>query len=120
MVTDTTKYVLLAANNSLQSVVHVHEKIIFSKVVSEYVKIKLMEYLWSPLIVILNTVKSMMVVLVCRFYYVCKYKASQGTAKLGLTAPRNYQEYTHGRFLGLIRLGPRLSYRILCGLLFSF
>ena len=29
VVADTTKYVLLAANNSLESVVHVHEKIIF-------------------------------------------------------------------------------------------
>ena len=99
MVADTTKYVLLAAKNSLQSVVHIHEKkIFFSKVVSEYVKIKLIEYFRSPLIVILNTVKSMMAVLVRRFYYICKYKASQGTAKLGLMAPRNYQEYIHGRF----------------------
>ena len=39
MVTDTTKYVLLAANNSLQSVVHVHEKIIFG---SKYEKMQLM------------------------------------------------------------------------------
>ena len=78
MVTDTTKYVLLAANNSLQSVVHVHEKIIFG---SKYEKIQLMEYFRSPLIVMLNMVKIMLAVLVHRFYDLCKYMASLGTAK---------------------------------------
>ena len=38
MVADTTKYVLLAANNSLQLVVHVHEKNIFKKLCSKYEK----------------------------------------------------------------------------------
>ena len=82
MVADTTKYVLLAANNSLQSVVHVHEK---KKLCSKYEKINLMGYFRSPLIVMLNTVKSMIAVLVRRFYDVCKYKASLGTAKRSLS-----------------------------------
>ena len=81
MVADTTKYVLLAANNSLQSVVHVHEKIIFQKLCSTYEKLQLMGYFRSPLIVVLNTVKIMLAVLIRRFYNVCKYMASLGTAK---------------------------------------
>ena len=40
-----------------------------------------MGYFRSPLTVMLNTVKIMLVVLVRRFYDVCKYMASQGTAK---------------------------------------
>ena len=81
MVADTTKYVLYAANNSLQSVVHVREKIIFEKLCSIYEKMQLMGYFWSPLIVMLNMVKIMLAVLVYRFYDVCKYVASLGTAK---------------------------------------
>ena len=46
-----------------------------------YEKIKLMGYFRSPLIVMLNTAKNMVAVLVRRFYDVCKYKASLGTAK---------------------------------------
>ena len=41
-----------------------------------------MGYFRSPLIVVLNTVKIMMAVLVRRFYDICKYMASLGTAKL--------------------------------------
>ena len=78
MVADTTKYVLLAANNSLQSVAHIQEKI---KLCSKYEKIQLMGYFWSPLIVMLNMVKIMLAVLIRRFYDVCKYMASLGTAK---------------------------------------
>ena len=41
-----------------------------------------MGYFWSPLIVMLNTVKIMLAVFVCRFYNICKYMASlHGTAK---------------------------------------
>ena len=40
-----------------------------------------MGYFRSPLIVVLNTVKIMLAVLVRRFYDVCKYMASLGTAK---------------------------------------
>ena len=42
---------------------------------------QLMGYFRSPLIVMLNTVKIMLAVLVFRFYDVCKYVASLGTAK---------------------------------------
>ena len=59
---------VLAANNSRHSVVHVHEKILFeSCVLNNYEKIQLMGYFRSPLIVMLNTVKIMMAVLVRRF-----------------------------------------------------
>ena len=62
-----------------------------------------MGYFWSPLIVMLNTMKCMMAVLVCRFYDICKYKASLGTAKRSRwTALRNY------RFR--VRLGPGLTF----------
>ena len=81
MVADTTKYAVLMTISSLQSVVEVHQKIVFYKLRSKYEKIQLMGYFWSPLIVLLNTAKIMMAVLVRRFYDVCKYKASLGTAK---------------------------------------
>ena len=89
MVADTTKYVPLAANNSLQSVVHVHEEIVFLKLCSKYEKIQLMGYFRSPLIIMVNTVKCMMAVLVRRFYDVCKYKAFWGqlSDQVGLMAP---------------------------------
>ena len=56
-------------------------KVFFLKLCSKYEKIQLIGYFRSPLIVLLNTVKSMMAVLVRRFYDVCKYKASLGIAK---------------------------------------
>ena len=78
------------------------------KLYSKYEKIQLMGYFRSPLIVMLNTVKSMMAVLVRRFYDVCKYKASakrsswtHGTAKLSGV-------YTHAR--SRVRLGPMLTF----------
>ena len=58
-----------------------YEKIIFEKLCSKYEIIQLMGYFRSPLIVLLNMVKSMIAVLVRRFYDVCRYKASLGTAK---------------------------------------
>ena len=56
-------------------------KFYFKKLCSKYEKIQLMGYFRSPLIVVLNTVKIMLAVLVRRFYDVCKYMASLGTAK---------------------------------------
>ena len=79
MVADTTKYAVLATNNSLQSVRYM--RIFFLKLCSKYEKIQLTGYFRSPLIVMLNTAKIMMAVLVRRFYDVCKYKASLGTAR---------------------------------------
>ena len=48
------------------------------KLCSKYEK---MGYFWSPLIVMLNTVKIMLAVLVRCFYDIFKYMASLGTAK---------------------------------------
>ena len=82
-------------------------KLFFLKLYSKYEKIQLMGYFWSPLIVMLNTVKSMMAVLVSRSYDVYKCKASLGTAKRS-RAPRNYWGYIHARFR--VRLGPGLTF----------
>ena len=85
---DTTKYVLLgvAANNSLRSVVHVHEK------KSRVLNMRKYKYFRSPLIVVLNTVKNMMVVLVRRFttFASIRHPWGQLSDQVGLTAPRNY------------------------------
>ena len=68
---DTTEYVynLLAANNSLQSVVHIHEKL---KLCSKYEKIQLMG-IFSHFTSNTEHDGSMVAVLVRHFYDVCKY-----------------------------------------------
>ena len=81
MVADTTKYVLLAANNSLQSVVHVREKSNFKKLCSKYEKIQSTGIFAVTFGSHAEHSESMMAVLVRRFYDVSKYKISLQTAK---------------------------------------
>ena len=56
-------------------------KFFFLKLCSKYEKIQLTGYFRSPLIVMLNMAKIMMAVLIRRFYDVCKYNVSLGTAR---------------------------------------
>jgi len=84
------------------------------KLCSKYEKIQLMGHFRSPLIVILNIVKSTMVVLICRLYDVYRYirhPREQLSDQVGLTTQRNYKGYAHTRFR--VRLGPGISYIIL-------
>ena len=59
-----------------------------------------MGYFRSPLIVLVNMVKSTMLVLVRHFYDVCKYKASLGTAKRSsrINGTAKLPVYMHARF----------------------